>query len=88
MTATISLPGHMMLHAFKGWQDILCCFRLLTRKVTANITQNSLSDNKDTDEVCVFDEQQSRNCRQVVKEGVGDKTEAGTICTYYVKTNV
>ncbi len=30
---------------------------LVTKKVKANFPQNSLSDNKAADEVCVFDEQ-------------------------------
>ncbi len=55
MLANFSLPSYMMIHV-KCCQDILHGSGVLTNKVTANATQNSLSDSEAADDVCVFDD--------------------------------
>lgn len=48
-----------------------------TKRVTANVTHNSLSDSKAVNEICVFNKQ-SKSCRQATK-GVGGDGDGGYI---------
>lgn len=76
MLANVSLPSYVIIRV-KCWHDILYVWLgVLTEKVTANTTQNSLSDSKSAKlYVCVFDEP-SRRCSQAVAGRV--EIEAGT----------
>lgn len=55
MFANLSLPSYIMI-LVKCWEELFFGLGVLTKKVTAKVTQNSLSDREVADEVCVFDE--------------------------------